>query len=86
MQVNYDPDKGKRNLDNLFKEANNVQINSIRIEESPQSNQRFGIAEIEEMTDTYGIGNLDPEANLNPIMVNRVPIGKACSPNEIIRV
>ena len=26
------------------------------------------------------------EANVNPIMVNRVPIGEACSPYEIIRV
>ena len=71
MGVNYDPDKGKRNLDNLFKEVNNVQINTIRVEESPQSNQRFGIADIEEITDAYGIGNLDPEANVNPIVVNR---------------
>ena len=30
--------------------------------------------------------NPDPEANVNPIMVNRVPIGKACLPYEIIRV
>ena len=86
MQVNYDPDKGKHNRDNLFKEVNNVQVNTIRVEESPQSNQRFGIADIEEITDAYGIENLDPEANVNPIMVNRVPIGKACSPFEIIRV
>ena len=83
MRVNYDPDNGKRNLDNLFKEVNNVQVNTIRIEESPQSNQRFRIADIEEITDTYGIGNLDPEANVNHIMVNRVPIGKACLPYEI---
>ena len=61
-------------------------MNTIRIEESPQSRQRFGIADIEELPDAYGIGNLDPEANVNPIMVNRVPIGKACSPYEIIRV
>ena len=86
MRVIYDPDKGKHNLDNLFKEVNNVQINTIRVEESQQSNQRFGIADIEEITDAYGIGNLDLEANVNPMIVNRVPIGKACSPYEIIRV
>ena len=28
----------------------------------------------------------DPKTNVNPIMVNRVPIGKACLPYEIIRV
>ena len=77
---------GKRNLDNLFKEVNNIQINTIRVEESSQPKQRFGIADIEEITDAYSIGNLDPETNVNPIMVNRVPIGKACSPYEIIRM
>ena len=91
MRVNYDPDKGKHNLDNLYKEVNNVQVNSIRVEESSQSQQRYGIADIEELPDSDSHmetinENLDPEANVNPIMVNRVPIGKACSPYEIIRV
>ena len=86
MRVNYDPDKGKCNLDNLYKEVNNVQVNTVRIEELPQSQQRFGIADIEELPDAYSMGSLDPEANFKPIMVNRVPIGKACSPYEIIRV
>ena len=29
---------------------------------------------------------LHNEVNVNPIMVNRVPIGEACSPYEVIRV
>ena len=80
MWVNYDPDKGKHNLDNLKKEVNNVQVNTIRIEESPQSHQRFGLADIEELSDAYSMGSLDPGANVNPLMVNRDPIGKAFSP------
>ena len=91
MRVNYDSKKGRRNLDNLYKEVNNVQVNSIRVEESSQTQQRYGIADIEELpaADSY-METLDespdPEANVNPILVNRVPIGKVCSPYEIIRV
>ena len=50
-----------------------------------------GIADIEELPARYN--DMKPieamshlEANINPIMVNRVPIGEACSPYEIIRV
>ena len=41
---------------------------------------------MKKITDVYGIGNLDLEANVNPIMVNRVLTGKPYSPYEIIRV
>ena len=37
----------------------------------------------------YDIKEIDDEIqeiNVNPIMVNRVPIGEACSPYEVIRV
>ena len=71
--------------------ANHIWINYIRVKESAQSQQRFGIADIEELsqsdnehesmeTDNHG------EVNVNPIMVNRVLIGEACSPYEVIRV
>ena len=41
MRVNYDPKKGKRNIDIMNKEigANHIQINSIRANESSQSQQ-----------------------------------------------
>ena len=61
MRVNCDPDKGKWSLDNLYKEVNNVQVNTIRIKESSQLHQRFGIADIEELPNAYSMGNLDPE-------------------------
>ena len=58
---------------------NNVQVNTIRIDESSQSQQRYGIADIEELpaADSYMETvdeNPDPEANVNSIMVNRIPI------------
>ena len=93
MRVNYDPAKGRHNIDNLYKEVgvNNIQINSIRAEEYSQSQQRYRIADIEELPaadsnmETVDEAS-DTEANVNFIMVNRVPIGEACSPYEIIRV
>ena len=36
--------------------------------------------------DIKEISNESQEVNVNPIMVNRVPIGEACSPYEVIRV
>ena len=86
MRVNYDPDKGKRNLDNLYKEVNNVQVNSIRVEESSQSQEKYGMAGTEELPAADSNMETDPKANVNPIMVNRVPIGIACLPYKIIRV
>ena len=71
--------------------VNNIQINSIRAEEYSQPQRRYGIADNEELPaadssmDTVEEASYT-EANVNPIMVNRVPIGKACSPYEIIRV
>ena len=93
MRINYDPKKGKRNIDNLYKEigVNHIQVNSLRTNEYLQSWQKYGIADIEELQTADS--NMEPieevsytEANLNPIMVNRVPIGEACSPYEIIWV
>ena len=93
MRVNYDPKKGKRNIDIMNKDirANHVQINSIRANESSQPQQEYGIADIEELpTADNGMEPMEAvshfEANVNPIMVNRVPIGEACSPYEVIRV
>ena len=91
MRVNYDPKKGKRNIDIMNKEigANHIQINSIRANESSQLQQEYRIADIGElpaadndMEPMEAISHL--EANVNPIMVNRVPVGEACSPCEII--
>ena len=51
-----------------------------------QPQQRYGIANIEDSSLGKTEAELHSEVNVNPIMVNRVPIGKACSPYEIIRV
>ena len=87
MRVNHDPSKGIRNIDLIYTAigADHVQVNSIRVRPSLQSQQRFRIAQIEddqEIPEEESHG----EANANPIMVNRVPIGEACSPYEVIRV
>ena len=52
LRVNYDPSKGLLNIDimNDAIGADHVQINSIRVKESTQSQQRFGIADIEELS------------------------------------
>ena len=93
MRVNYDPKKGLKNMDEMYNEigTNHVQVNSIRVIEDPEPQPRYGMANIEELpvaennTEEMDTG-LHSEVNVNPIMVNRVPIGEACSPYEVIRV
>ena len=54
MRVNHDPSKGVSNIDLMYKAigADHVQVNSIRVRPSSQSQQRVGIAEIEELSQT----------------------------------
>ena len=86
MRVNYDPSKGRKNIDIMYEAigADHVQVNSIRVKTSTQSQQRFGKAEIEELSysdneqERIEIEN-HGKAKVNPIMVNRVPIGEAWS-------
>ena len=80
-------------MDKMFNEigTNHVQINSVRIINDPESQPRTGLASIKELpADENEIEELNDEiqgkVNVNPIMVNRVPIGEACSPYEVIRV
>ena len=79
--MNYDPSKGIKNIDIIYKAigADHVQVNSIRVKPSTQSQQRFRIAEIEELLQTDGEqespeGESHGEVNLNPITANRIPI------------
>ena len=69
---------------------NHVQINSITVAPKTQRQQKFGMAEIEEVDQDEDDNNLmvdvNEEANINSIMVNKIPIGKACSPYEVIQV
>ena len=87
MRVNYDPKKGFKNIDIMYNEirANHIQINSIRVNEGTQPQQRYGIANIEEFPQADNdINSIETEVhgevNVNLIMVNTVPIGEACSP------
>ena len=93
MRVNYDPKKGIKNMDKMYNEirTNHIQVNSIRVNEDPQPQQRYRMPNIEELpTAGSNTDKIDTEfhneVNVNPIMVNRVPIGEACSPYEVIRV
>ncbi len=87
MRENQDPSKGTRNMDMMYKAigADHVQINSIRVRPTSSSQHKFGIAEIEELSQTDDEQESPEreshgEVNINPITVNRVPIGEACSP------
>ena len=93
MRVNHDPSKGIKNIDIMYKAigANHKQVNSIRVKPIMQSQQRFRIAEIEELSQTDDKQESPEieshgEVNINPITVNRVPIGEACSPYEVIQI
>ena len=92
MRQNYDPKKGLKNVDEMYNEigSNHVQVNSVRIIRNQDPQPRSGIACIEELpaedNDIEEINDEIQEVNVNPIMVNRVPIGEACSPYEVIRV
>ena len=93
MRINYDPKRGLKNMDKMYNEirTNHIQVNSIRVNEDPQPQQRYRMADIEELpTADSNTDEIDTElyneVNFNPIMVNRVPIGEACSPYEVIRV
>ena len=52
MRVNHNPSKGIKNIDIMYKAigADHVQVNSIRVRPSLQSQQRFRIAEIENLS------------------------------------
>ena len=51
MRVIYDPKKWIKNMDEMYNEirTNHIQVNSIRVNEGPQPQQRYGMADIEEL-------------------------------------
>ena len=71
-------------MDEMYNEigTNHIQVNSIRIIKDPEPQPRNGLASIEELpAEGNIIEEIDDEiqgkVNVNPIMVNRVPIGEA---------
>ena len=80
-------------MDMMYKAigAEHVQINSIRVRPTSPSQQEFGMAEIEELPQSEEEQEISEEenhgeVNVNPITVNKVPIGEAFSPYEVIQV
>ena len=78
MRVNHDTSKGIKNIDIMYKaiRADHVQVNSIRVKTSTKSQQRFRIAEIEELSQTDDEQESHEreshgEVDVNPITVNR---------------
>ena len=69
--------------------SDHVQINSITIAPQTQNKQKFGMAEIMELDQDKEDDDTDVEindkANVNAITVNKIHIGKACSPYEVIQ-
>ena len=69
--------------------TDHVQINTIRVKISKQSQQRPGTAEIEEFSQLDNEQeNLKGEGHdeVKPIIVNKVPIGEASSPYKVIQI
>ena len=92
MRINHDPKEGVKNLFTMINSlgSDHVQINSITVVPETQRQQEFGMADIEEIfqdeEDNNLIVDVNEEANVNSITVNKIPIGKACSPYEVIQV
>ena len=90
MRANHNPKIRVKNLDIMFNVlgTDQVQINSVSI--NPDNKPRYGIAQIEELDSNTDEEDPAPETeeelNANPITVNRIPIGKACSPYEVMQV
>ena len=91
MRENHDPSKGISNMDLMYRAigAEHVQINSIRIRPTSPSQQEFGMTEIEELPQSEDEQEITEEenhgvVNVKPIKVNKVPVGEACSPYEVI--
>ena len=57
-------------MDNIYIEVNNVQVDTIRIDESSQPQESYGISDIEELPDSGSHESFDPETNVNPIIAN----------------
>ena len=82
IRVNYNPREGINIIDIMYKAmgSDHVQVNSIKIKPSVHPQQRYGIAEVEELSQTeeeeeFPARESFGEVNVNPITVNRVPIG-----------
>ena len=86
------PKEGVNNLFTMFNSlgSDHLQIDSITIAPEMQKKQEFGMADTEELDqdeeDNNLIVDVNEEANINSIKVNKIPIGKVCSPYEVIYV
>ena len=72
-------------------ETSQLQIYSIRINESTQTLQEYKETHTKELPAPYNNaedmktkGNR--EGSISPILLNKVPIGEACLPYEVIKV
>ena len=62
--------------------SDHVQINTITVAHETQKKQEFGMADIKELDQDEEDNNLI----VNSITVNKIPIGKACSPYKVLQV
>ena len=91
MRANYIPQKGLKNISPMYSSlgSDHIQINLITIAPNTPKKQTFGIADIVELDqdkeDDDTDAEINDEANINAITVNKIPIGKACSPYEVIQ-
>ena len=92
MRENQDYKKG---IENLFLMINalgkdHVIINTVSIIPEIQEQQVTGVTDVEELEPHEGDDEpseiVEDQASIHSIMVNKIPIGKACSLYEVIRV
>ena len=92
MRANHRPEKGQGNLYAMYNSLGtyHVQVNSVTMEPETPREQEFGVADIIELDQDEEnedpITNTSEEANVNTIMVNKIPVGRACSPFKVIQV
>ena len=91
MRANHQPEKGQEDLYAMYYSlgTDQVQVNFVTMEPDTQREQEFGVADIKELDQDEEsedpITDTSEEANVNTITVNKIPIGRACSPFEVIQ-
>ena len=92
MRHNFDHKKGLENLFTMYKALGkeHVNVNSISASNSKHEKDKFVVAQIVELDQDNQLEDHsdedNTEAGVHSIHTNKIPIGKACSPYEVIQV
>ena len=97
MKTNFDPQTGKKNLSNLLYGIPNYQatVNSLQvIPDQPDTRRQSdeGVHAEQEDTQSHSIADIEEipiesdTAYVQSVLVNKIRIGQACCPYEVIRI